>query len=158
MESYFVLLAPRIDPGPGGGRREVRAPVLLDPDAPALVVDVLRATTTLTVAMRNGAARVLEAATPEEGFALQARHPGALLPRDPAELPRRPGHAFPAAAGPERQGCSIRTSSTAASMRLLVPRSDAWNTIWTDWPAHAVSGRVTRAQRAGSRRCVPFSR
>src|SRR3989442_2975440 len=29
--------------------------------------------------MRNGAARVLEAATPEEGFALQARHPGALL-------------------------------------------------------------------------------
>jgi 2-phosphosulfolactate phosphatase len=45
----------------------------------AVVVDVLRATTTLTVALGHGASRVLAAATPEEARALGAAHPGALL-------------------------------------------------------------------------------
>src|SRR5262249_59076667 len=44
-----------------------------------LIGDVLRATTTLTVAMTNGAARVLPASTPDEGLALREQHPGALL-------------------------------------------------------------------------------
>jgi len=45
----------------------------------AVVVDVLRATTTLTVALGHGAARVIAAATPEQATSLRAGHPGALL-------------------------------------------------------------------------------
>ena len=45
----------------------------------AVVIDVLRATTTLTEARANGAARVIPAATVSEALALCARHPGALL-------------------------------------------------------------------------------
>jgi 2-phosphosulfolactate phosphatase len=48
-------------------------------DATAVVIDVLRATTTLTVALGNGAARVLPVATPEEAFRLRERDPEALL-------------------------------------------------------------------------------
>ena len=48
-------------------------------DATAIVIDVLRATTTLTVALANGATRVIPAGTVEEGFALRREHPGALL-------------------------------------------------------------------------------
>jgi 2-phosphosulfolactate phosphatase len=44
-----------------------------------VTVDVLRATTTLTVAMGHGAARVIAVATPEEAIALRGAHPGALL-------------------------------------------------------------------------------
>ena len=73
MDSYLVVLTP-VAPPSGAA-----ADVLHDPTAPALIVDVLRATTTLTVAMGNGAARVLPAATPEEGLALRERHPEALL-------------------------------------------------------------------------------
>ena len=47
--------------------------------AAALVVDVLRATTTLTVALAHGALRVLDAETPEEAMALRRAHPEALL-------------------------------------------------------------------------------
>jgi 2-phosphosulfolactate phosphatase len=56
---------------PGGGS--------LPHGATAVVVDVLRATSVLTVARSNGARRVLPAGTPEEALALRARHPGALL-------------------------------------------------------------------------------
>ncbi|NOT33703.1 MAG: 2-phosphosulfolactate phosphatase, partial [Candidatus Eisenbacteria bacterium] len=45
----------------------------------ALVVDVLRATTTLTAALSNGAREVIPVATPAEGFAARARRPDALL-------------------------------------------------------------------------------
>ena len=45
----------------------------------AVVVDVLRATTTLTVALGHGAARVRAAATPEQAAAERATHPDALL-------------------------------------------------------------------------------
>jgi len=48
-------------------------------DECAVVVDVLRATTTLTVALGHGASRVLAAATPEEAAALRTAHPEALL-------------------------------------------------------------------------------
>jgi 2-phosphosulfolactate phosphatase len=43
------------------------------------VVDVLRATSVLTVARLHGARAILAAATPDEAVALRARHPGALL-------------------------------------------------------------------------------
>jgi 2-phosphosulfolactate phosphatase len=45
----------------------------------AVVIDVLRATTTLTRALANGAREVVPVATPEEGFAARNRRPGSLL-------------------------------------------------------------------------------
>jgi len=56
---------------PGGPRVPARAA--------AVVVDVLRATTVLTVARLHGAREVLAAATLEEARALAAARPGALL-------------------------------------------------------------------------------
>lgn len=68
-----VLLAV---PGP----ESAGAPAIAVPaSAAAVIVDVLRATTTLTVALSHGAAGVTPAATPEEAFALRARAPGSLL-------------------------------------------------------------------------------
>ena len=49
------------------------------PQSTAVVVDVLRATSVLTVARLHGARAVLAAGTPGEALALRARHPGALL-------------------------------------------------------------------------------
>lgn len=65
----------------------MRVSVLLSPAATdpvprgtdAVIIDVLRATTTLTTALLHGARAVLPVATPEQAFALRARHPGALL-------------------------------------------------------------------------------
>src|SRR5213083_2607015 len=60
-----VLLAPRDGAVP--------------PSAAAVVIDVLRATSTLSAARAYGAARILPAASPEEAAALRRQHPGALL-------------------------------------------------------------------------------
>jgi len=48
-------------------------------DATAVIIDVLRATSTLTQALANGASRVIEAATVDEAIALGRGHPGSLL-------------------------------------------------------------------------------
>lgn len=49
------------------------------PDSTAVVIDVIRATTSLTVAFANGAARVIPAATLDAARDLAAHIPGALL-------------------------------------------------------------------------------
>ena len=51
----------------------------VSPRATAVVVDVLRATSVLTLARLHGARAILAAGTPGEALALRARHPGALL-------------------------------------------------------------------------------
>jgi 2-phosphosulfolactate phosphatase len=61
-----------------------RVQVLLAPGpvprgSAALILDVLRATTTLTTAFANGAARVIPAATLEEARARKREHPDALM-------------------------------------------------------------------------------
>jgi 2-phosphosulfolactate phosphatase len=58
-------------------------------EAVAVIVDVLRATSTLTAALENGAAGVLPAASPEEAFALKRSHPAALVcgERDGRKVP-----------------------------------------------------------------------
>jgi len=60
--------------------------VLLTPDAErvparstAVIVDVLRATSTLSFALANGAAGIVPAATPEAALVLKRRDPAALL-------------------------------------------------------------------------------
>ena len=60
-----VRLVPGREPPPRGGV--------------AVVVDVLRATTTLTVALANGAARCVPVLDPEEARALKQRDPEVLL-------------------------------------------------------------------------------
>src|SRR2546426_7943456 len=60
-----VLLAPRDGAVP--------------PSAVAVVIDVLRATSTLSVARAHGAARIVPAVSPEAATALRRRHPDALL-------------------------------------------------------------------------------
>src|SRR5262245_43814035 len=66
---------------PPSGRRSRWAdgPGRVSPAASAVIVDVLRATTTLTVALQHGAARVVAAATPDEARRLSDRVPGSLL-------------------------------------------------------------------------------
>jgi 2-phosphosulfolactate phosphatase len=54
------------------------APGSLPSDACAVAIDVLRATTTLAVARRNGAARIVPLATTLEALAYRAQHPGVL--------------------------------------------------------------------------------
>jgi 2-phosphosulfolactate phosphatase len=54
------------------------APGALPADACAVVIDVLRATTTLAVARLNGAARVVPFATPAEALDFRSRTPEAL--------------------------------------------------------------------------------
>ena len=54
------------------------APGALPADACAVAIDVLRATTTLAVARRNGAARIVPFATTPEAIAFRDRTPGTL--------------------------------------------------------------------------------
>ena len=65
MRSH-VLPAPR-GPLPGG------------PGATTVIIDVLRATSTLTQALANGASRVIEATTVDEAFALREKNSGSLM-------------------------------------------------------------------------------
>ena len=71
----FVELVPGEAPLPAG--------------ATAVIVDVLRATSTLTLALANGAGAVLPALSPAEAFALKRRHPTALVcgERDGRKVP-----------------------------------------------------------------------
>lgn len=74
MKTISVSLAS--PPPPRGG---VPFPALAPVETVAVVIDVLRATTTLTRALANGARGVVAVATPGEGFAARDRRPGALL-------------------------------------------------------------------------------
>ena len=71
-----VALTPGLQPEPD------RAPTGWPRDArrwTGVAIDVLRATTTLTVALQNGARHVLPAATPAEAFARRDRESDALI-------------------------------------------------------------------------------
>jgi 2-phosphosulfolactate phosphatase len=68
-----LLAAPR----PGGSLPG--APALPGRGETAVAIDVLRATTTLTVALGHGARRVREAVTPDEARQMRAAEPDALL-------------------------------------------------------------------------------
>lgn len=70
MTRVRVLLTPRA---------ETRAASAAGANETAVVIDVLRATTTLTVALGHGASAVHPAATPEEAFRKRRLMPQALL-------------------------------------------------------------------------------
>jgi 2-phosphosulfolactate phosphatase len=93
--------------------------------AAAVCIDVLRATTTLTVALEAGAARVLPAATPEEAFALRARHPGAWVcgERGGRIVPGFDRGNSPAEyRGPDVAGRTLVFATTNGSLALLRAR------------------------------------
>jgi len=79
VDSYQIVLAAPAAPDATADPRAHGIPITLLPGAAVLVIDVLRATTTLSVALAHGAARVIEAATVAEARAARARYPDALL-------------------------------------------------------------------------------
>jgi 2-phosphosulfolactate phosphatase len=88
----------------------------------AVVIDVLRATTTLTVALANGAARVIPVAGLEPAFAWKAREPGVLLcgERDGLKVPGFDLGNSPAEYGAEAvAGRTLVFASTNGSRAML---------------------------------------
>jgi 2-phosphosulfolactate phosphatase len=73
MKVRVLFAPPRAGAESRGAARPPRA------DECAVVVDVLRATTTLTVALGHGARSVRAVATPEEALACRRAEPGVLL-------------------------------------------------------------------------------
>jgi 2-phosphosulfolactate phosphatase len=94
-------------------------------DSTAVILDVLRATTTLTHALANGARAILPAGTPEEARALQRAHPGALLcgERDGRILPGFDLGNSPAEYTPGVvSGKTLVFASTNGSIAMLAAR------------------------------------
>ena len=88
----------------------------------AVVIDVLRATTTLTVALANGAARVIPVAGLEPAFAWKAREPAVLLcgERDGLKIPGFDLGNSPAEYGAEAvAGRTLVFASTNGSRAML---------------------------------------
>jgi len=88
----------------------------------AVVIDVLRATTTLTVALARGAARVVPVAGLELAFAWKAREPGVLLcgERDGFKVPGFDLGNSPAEYGAEAvAGRTLVFASTNGSRAML---------------------------------------
>lgn len=92
----------------------------------AVVVDVLRATTTLTVACANGAARVIPLVTPERAFAARDAQPQGLLcgERDGRRIAGFDLGNSPEEYPPETvRGRTLLFASTNGSLAILQARS-----------------------------------
>ena len=88
----------------------------------AVVIDVLRATTTLTVALAHGAARVIPVAGVEPAFARRALEPGSLLcgERDGLKVPGFDLGNSPAEYGPGAvKGRTLVFASTNGSRAMI---------------------------------------
>jgi 2-phosphosulfolactate phosphatase len=136
----------------------VRVSVLLSPGSrepvpagsTAVIIDVLRATTTLTYAKMNGAGDVLPVGTPEEAFELRLRHPAALLC---GEREGRPIDGFDLGNSPSEYSAAIvkgRTlvfASTNGSLALLRARHARRRVLAAFVNASAVVREVAGADR-----------
>ena len=111
----------------------MRVTVLLTPDAAAIparatavIVDVLRATTSLSVALAHGARRVLPVAGPEEAHRLRSLAPDARLcgERDGKKLPGFDLGNSPAEYGADAvAGRSLIFASTNGSRAMISART-----------------------------------
>ncbi len=100
-------------------------PADLPPGAAAVIIDVLRATTTLTVALDAGAAAVVAMATPAEALERRARAPGAWAcgERDGRIVPGFDHGNSPAEyRGAEVRGRTLFFASTNGSLALRSAR------------------------------------
>jgi 2-phosphosulfolactate phosphatase len=129
----------------------VRVTVLFSPagaevHAPcALIVDVLRATTTLTVAFASGAHEVIPVATPAEALALRAARPGTLAcgERDGRMVPGFDLGNSPFEYTPERVGGrTLAFASTNGSLAMLAARRARRRVLAAFVNARAVVERV----------------
>lgn len=134
--------------------RAVKLVVRLTPAGPpvpprvvAVVVDVLRASTTLTVAFANGAAGLLPVTTAAEAFALRERLAGAVLcgERDGRRLPgfdlgNSPYEYAAATVG----GRTLVYASTNGSLALLAARNARRRVLGAFVSARAVLEAVAR--------------
>lgn len=103
-------------------------PEPVEPGVAAVIVDVLRATSTLTHAFANGAVRVVPARTPDEALALRRHHPAALLcgERDARILPGFDLGNSPAEYSADRvAGRTLVFASTNGSIAMLHARPAA---------------------------------
>jgi 2-phosphosulfolactate phosphatase len=131
----------------------VRVSVLLSPADPmvespcAVIIDVLRATTTLTVALRNGARGVIPARTPAEALALRASRPDTLAcgERDGRIVPGFDLGNSPYEYTAERvAGRMLAFASTNGSLALLAARGARRRVLAAFVNARAVVERVRR--------------
>lgn len=98
------------------------APGALPPDCVAAAIDVLRATTTLSVARGNGAARIVPFGSTAEAIAFRDAHPGTLAcgERDGRIVPGFDLGNSPSEFTPERvAGKTLAFASTNGSHALL---------------------------------------
>ncbi len=127
---------------PGGGT--------VPPQATAVVVDVLRATSVLTQARLNGARAILAAGTPGEALALRARHPGALLcgERDGRRIPGFDLGNSPFEYGPGTVGGrTLIFASTNGSQALLAAGRARRRVLGAFVNANAVLAAVAADER-----------
>lgn len=114
----------------------------------AVVMDVLRATTTLTVALAAGAARVTPVASPEAAFELGRRRPNALLCGERGGL-KVPGFALgnsPFEYTAERvAGRELVFASTNGSLALIAAHRSRRRLIAAFVNASAVLRELVRA-------------
>ncbi len=131
--------------------RPVRVSVLLSPtgavaDGPcAIIVDVLRATTTLTVALANGARGVVPVGTPAEALALRASRPDTLAcgERDGRIVPGFDLGNSPYEYTSERvSGRTLAFASTNGSLAMLAARGAGRRVLAAFVNAGAVVDRV----------------
>lgn len=114
----------------------------------AVVIDVLRATTTLTVALAAGAGRVTPAASPEEAFALARQRPDVLLcgERDGLKVPGFALGNSPFEYTAERvAGRELVFASTNGSLALLAAHRSRRRVIAAFVNASAVLATVVKA-------------
>lgn len=133
----------------------MRVSVLLSPagavaDGPcAIIVDVLRATTTLTVALSNGARGVIAAGTPAEALALRAARPNTLAcgERDGRIVPGFDLGNSPFEYTAERvSGRTLAFASTNGSLAMLAARNAGRRVLAAFVNAGAVVDRVRQAR------------
>ncbi len=136
MPSVRVLLTPAAEP--------------VERDAAAVIVDVLRATSTLTYALANGAARVLPVASPDAAFALRRQEPTALLcgEREGRLIPGFDLGNSPAEYTRERVGGRpLIFASTNGSIAMLNARAAHRRILGAFVNAGAVAAAVARESR-----------
>lgn len=133
--------------------RPVRVSVLFSPagavtsGACAIIVDVLRATTTLTVALSNGARTVVPARTPAEALALRAGGPDTLAcgERDGRIVPGFDLGNSPYEYTAERvSGRRLAFASTNGSLAMLAARHARRRVLAAFVNARAAVDRVKR--------------
>jgi 2-phosphosulfolactate phosphatase len=135
----MLVTAQLVPGGPPPGRDQV-----------AVVIDVIRATTSLTVALAHGATRIIPVGDVEEARAIAARTPGAILcgERGGCMVPGYDmGNSPPEFAAERMRGATLVFASTNGSPALIHAAAARERIPAAFINATAVVERVARAKR-----------